>query len=201
MLVAGFGWLEYLGYSFDMQAPAGRHPIQDLDDGWRRRLAHGDIDTVELGEVDEASEHTTLGDAIRGIGQVRVRLADGRVELAPLSVRDQRWFAQRPPAPFYLRRWMAYRLKRWYTFETAPPQWWVDRAERDVELVRQHSDDGIEGLRLYAERELLRGEWRLEHPAVRGVLISPSGDRIDLSTMDRKAVTAILPTQSATAAG
>src|SRR6185369_12815395 len=121
-----------------MRVPRGRHEIQDLDDGWRRYVADGDIHTVDVDYEYEASEHTTLGDPIRGLGQVRVRLADEPVELAPLPDRDQRWFARRPPPPFFLRRWVAYQFMRWYTFGTAPPQWWVDRAERDVAAMREY---------------------------------------------------------------
>src|SRR6185369_9014575 len=97
-----------------------------------------------------------------------------------------------------------------YTFATAPPQWWVARAERQVDFMRRYwkiaaeadlvgalddTDEDVEGLQLYAECRLLKAGWRLEHPAVRGVLLSSTGHRIDLSTMDRHAVIAILPVQ------
>jgi hypothetical protein len=66
-------------------------------------------------------------------------------------------------------------------------------AEADLVGALDDTDEDVQGLQLYAECELLRAGWRLEHPAVRGVLLYPTGDRIDLSTMDRDAVIAILP--------
>src|SRR6185295_3412729 len=84
----------------------------------------------------QASEHTTLAAAIHEVGAVRLRLDDDRVELAPLSEHDQRELAQRSlrlVTPFIV--WRVRRI-RWYTFATAPPQWWVARAEFGVEFVR-----------------------------------------------------------------
>jgi hypothetical protein len=197
-------------YSLDQKPPSGYAGIQDLDDGWRRYLAHDSSSTVDGDYEDVANRHTILAEPIRRVGEVRLRMADGRVEVAQLPEPDQRRLAQRsllmfaPAIQFRLRR------IRWYTFATVPPQWWVARAQRQVELMRSYwgiaadadlvealddTDEDVEGLQLYAECQLLKAGWRLEHPAVRTVLVSPTGHRIDLSTMDRNAVIAILPVQ------
>jgi hypothetical protein len=144
---------------------------------------------------------------IRRVGEVRLRLADGRVEVAPLSEPDQRRLAQRSLWPTNLPVHLRLRRIRWYTFATAPPQWWVARAEQQVAFMRSYwgipadadlvaalddTDEDEDGLQLYAELRLLSGGFRLEHPAVRRVLLSPTGDRVDLTTMDREAVVSLV---------
>jgi hypothetical protein len=195
-------------YSFNQRPPDGHSGIQDLDDGWRRTLAHHSFTTDDGKDWDtQASEHTTLAAAIQEVGAVRLRLADDRVELVQLSEHDQRELAQRSlllVSPFIL--WRVRRI-RWYTFAAAPPQWWIARAEFGVEFVRNEleipaeadllealddTDEGVEALKMYAELQLLKGGWRLESPAVRGVLLSPAGQRIDLATMDREAVISVI---------
>jgi hypothetical protein len=97
-----------------------------------------------------------------------------------------------------------------YTFADAPQRWWLERARHDAEQVRgwagkaddaeaaddaalldtlmRRADDRRLWLNLYAECRLLADGWRLEHPAVRGVLIDPAGDRVDITRMDPEAV-------------
>ena len=43
-------------------------------------------------------------------------------------------------------------------------------AEADLVGALDDTDEDVQGLQLYAECELLKAGWRLEHPAVRGVL-------------------------------
>jgi hypothetical protein len=207
VVTVALGGGEHVIYALDQHAPNRHSGIQDLDDGWRRYLTHGDGSTVDDDWKDQASEHTTLAAAIQQVGEVRLRMADGRVEVAPLSERHQRVLAQRSQLLLgVLIQWRLRRI-RWYTFATAPARWWVVRAEYEVDRIRRHleisaqadlpdalddTDEGTCGLRLYAELQLLQGGWRLEHPAVRGVLLSPTGDRVDLTTMEREALISLV---------
>ena len=80
----------------------------------------------------------------------------------------------------------------------------VARARNDADQVREWAETADEAglldtlvtraderrlwLNLYAEYRLLADGWRLEHPAVRGVLIDPAGARVDITRMDPEAV-------------
>jgi hypothetical protein len=210
--------------------------IEDIDDGWRRTLVHSWNDW--LNELDEddlvaaaVAAHPTLaaafGGAAGGLGVI------GPPPASPMPA----------PSPRLRRRLVRRRatsFARWYTFASAPPRWWVDRAwaeaedtRRDVTAVlgRRPVDD-LEAIDVYlnrgdevldqtwkrlavklnapelgiedeadegedpppetwepgpvfcalAEHALLVRGWRLEHPALRGILIGPYGQRLDVRT-------------------
>lgn len=123
---------------------------------------------------------------------------------------------------------------RWRTFRDAPAAWWLRRARRDAESVREDVAavlgrppvDGLETIRVVQTRTrevvavalhvplrelppeigedaadpqpavvhlveyaLLRRGWRLEHPAVRGVLVGPAGETVDAARLIADAFT------------
>jgi len=60
--------------------------------------------------------------------------------------------------------------------------------EKLLDTLMRRADDRRLWLNLYAEYRLLADGWRLEHPAVRGVLVDPAGERVDITRMDPEAV-------------
>ena len=97
------------------------------------------------------------------------------------------------------------RAVRWYTFATTPPQWSMRQAEEDVDDLRRvtgAADDtgllasleaaGYEpGLRACAQWRLMAAGWRVERPPVRSVLISPAGERVDLTRLTNQELRAL----------
>jgi hypothetical protein len=84
----------------------------------------------------------------------------------------------------------------------------VARARNDADQVREWAETADEAdlldtlvtraderrlwLNLYAEYRLLAAGWRLEHPAVRGALIDPAGERVDITRMDPEGARALI---------
>jgi hypothetical protein len=199
VVIGELAGLEYTGYQLDMRPPKSEDvAIQDVDEGWPLFVGHGDAPTtMDDDHTDEARYHRTLADPIARLGEVGLRLPDDRVVLEKIAEKEQR---RLDPG------WRS----RLYTFADAPQRWWLERARHDAEQVRgwagkaddaeaaddaalldtlvRRADDRRLWLNLYAEHRLLADGWRLEHPAVRGVLIDPAGDRVDITRMDPEAV-------------
>ena len=191
---------EFLAYSVDQNAPERRTGILDLFEGWPHYVEHGDPDhTDEDGHEQVGRWHTALADPVSRVGQVRLRLAADRVALAPLAEADRRLLVR------YAQGLPARRAVHWYTFATAPPQWSMRQAEEDVDDLRRvtgAADDtgllasleaaGYEpGLRACAQWRLMAAGWRVERPPVRSVLISPAGERVDLTRLTNQELRAL----------
>lgn len=109
--------------------------ISDLDDGWRRLIGRGIAETDW--DADEAATlaelHPRLAGPLRTLGATPLPLGEPTepVTVTPLDVREQRRIVRRllgMPVP---------RGVRWRTFRDAPAVWWLRRARRDAESVRE----------------------------------------------------------------
>jgi hypothetical protein len=204
------GW-----YVDDCRPPRG-YAILDLDDGWVRRLDHGmrawwDGTFTE----DLILFHPALAATFADLAlPTHLGRADDAVRLSPLPDRERRGLVRDMLDLYAVQR------VRWITFEQAPAQWWVNRANQDAidawQTAHSWADDrelpdeaaALEMLErsvgrldpaapLSAEQTydlmrfalplvelaLLERGWRLEHPAVRAVLIGPDGTRVDHSAI------------------
>jgi hypothetical protein len=186
LVVLDLAGLEQLGYALDLKIPRN-DAIEDVQDGWERFVSHGDADSAGEGHADIARFHTTLATQVEQAGDLRLETPADRVRLAPADQMDEED-----------RRRLAKQLSvvlddkpHWYTFATAPQRWWLQRAEQDAKDLDE-DEESAELLQLFAEWRLLVAGWRHEHPAVRAVLVSPEGERADLSRMDNAAVRALI---------
>jgi hypothetical protein len=187
--------LEYTAYQVDTRPPKPEDAaIQDVNEGWPLFVGHGDAQTtMDDDHADEARYHRMLADPIMRVADVRLRLPEDRVVLEKIAEKEQR---DLEPG-----RRSGYRR---HTFANAPQRWWLERARSDAEQVRgwadtvddtelldvlvRRADDRRLWLDLYAEYRLLADGWRLEHAAVRGVLVNHAGERVDITRMDPQAV-------------
>ena len=200
-VIGDLAGLEYTGYQVDVRPPKPEdEAIQDIEEGWPLFVAHGDAPTtMDDDHAREARYHRTLAGPISRLGEVRLELPADRVVLEKIATKDQR---RLEPG------WRSRSQVRSYTFGSAPAQWWLARARKDADDVRewagtaddaelldalvQRADERRGWLNLYAEYRLLADGWRLEHPAVRGVLIDPAGERVDITRMDPDDVRALI---------
>jgi hypothetical protein len=176
--------LANLDYALELRVP--RHAaIEDVDDGWLRYVEHGDAESAEDdGHAYTARFHASLAAPVTRVGELRLELPADRVVVGPMEGKDRRRLAEQSLV-------VTAKDPRWYTFTTAPQEWWVKRAEDDAQG-RSESEEFPLALHRFAEWRLLVAGWRHEHPAVRTVLISPEGERVDLSQMDNPAVRALI---------
>ncbi|WP_203897779.1 hypothetical protein [Virgisporangium aliadipatigenens] len=198
--------LEYVLYLEDVATPPPRwwaRAVIDLDEGWCARLAHGIDDPVWDRETAEqlAFAHPGLADEARLLGgrHMVLRTSDDPVEVLPLSVRQRRRLARVTldiPATY---------LVVWCRIVDAPQAWWRRRARREADEYRLAAGTRSRAVdvlvltvladtstphelrhaaTVLVEDALLHTGRRLEHPAVRGVLIGPDGERIDRKAID-----------------
>jgi hypothetical protein len=153
--------------------------IGDLDDGWRRRLDRG-IENL-LWDDEEAAALATL------------HPAPDRVRVEPLSTRERHRLVRQ------VRNIPVQRVVWWTTFAQAPDHWWRKRATTEAEPVRDaaaglagrpltddvdvidtliHGGAAEANLLELVESVLLDAGWRLEHPAVRHVVVAPDGTHV-----------------------
>jgi hypothetical protein len=180
----------YLDYTMDERAPRPGQAIQDLDDCWPPDLGSGESEsTLDDDYADIERQHTILTGPIRRVHDLSLHLAADRIEVAPLTADEQRELATRS----LLIRGRV----RWYTFATAPAQWWLARAEKDVAMLRRvlnitddedfagEGDESPPMLLRHAEYRLLsQGDAGTPRRAHRAHL---SGRRSDRPRRDRQA--------------
>ena len=232
LVMTGYVDSEYEDFALDTTGPPHRwwqrpRVIEDLDDAWRRWITHSTA--MSLTGADEMldafvdRQHPPLsGTAHRlAAGQLSLAPATPAVVLRPLSPRHRRRLVRR------VRRLTNRDAARWYTFATAPDEWWADRARVAAESLREdvaavlgrEPVDDLECAEVLVTRNadvfalrrarweidpatpepeppstdytpppelcalvetvLLGRGWRLEHPAIRGVLIGTGGERVD----------------------
>jgi hypothetical protein len=186
IVLAAVAGSAHLGYAQSMGLPGSwwaDRAISDLDEGWRRLLSAGRADPGRSWDATWAAElaarHPFLAAEIESlVGQEPgVAMAPSPVRLDDLTVWEERRLARNvlDLEPLGIR---------WRTVATAPPRWWLLRAARDARKARRAVAAGKPpppgASASLAEDELMRQRWRLEHPALRGALIGPDGERVAL---------------------
>jgi len=171
--------------------------ISDLDDGWQRLLRYG-LDRQDPEDVAGvvAVLHPALAEEARAARPTLV-LRD-EVAVASLTEREQRVLVQ-------VARGLSAGSVRWYRFADVPPERWVHRAQRDADNVRMLArirldrdpaddvevvatvTDWAEAAGILVEAAALPDGWRLEHPAIRGVLRGPQGEALDVNALAARA--------------
>jgi hypothetical protein len=193
--------------------------IEDIADGWHRILARGVDASIssEFGSDLYGQIHPGLASALKERSTEAWELMPPQNPVPVQLTKRQRHRLAR-----MVLRVPSIRILGWVTFAKAPATWWAERAAtqaanvrreyavlrgqpqtNDVELVgfilaqiRDTPPDMVpptEFIAYLVEDQLLRHGWRLEHPAVRGVLVGPRGERFDASTLvDAEAFRSVL---------
>ncbi|GIJ44213.1 hypothetical protein Val02_10990 [Virgisporangium aliadipatigenens] len=202
-------YIEYQWEVIDAARPlgllAGTSVIVDFDDGWPRWIGPGSDNWLSDDAEEQAMLHPGLAYAMRliGDGPIEVRVAPDSLRLAPLSERDRRKLARESAQATGKIRWVTFAESpaQWWQqraarevsarygseFRKRPPTP-ADRLRLAEECAAARAaaapgewDDRamVDGFAPLLEDGLLPHGWRLEHPAVRGVLVGPDGARID----------------------
>src|SRR5262249_12799843 len=131
IVIGELAGLEYTAYELDMRPSKHEaYAIQDTDEGWPLFVGHGDAPaTMDDDHVDEARYHRTLAAEISRLGEVRLRLPDDGVVLEPIAEKEQRRLESGSRS-----------RPKWYTFATAPTEWWLARAKQDADHVREWAE-------------------------------------------------------------
>jgi hypothetical protein len=203
LILSRMAFGEYWYYLIDAETVSDpffglKSAINDVDDGWHRLLRHGlaNQDAEEEAAI-VAALHPALAEEA-GAARPTVVLRD-EVAVGPLTEREERRLVR-------LARNLWPGSVRWRRFADVPPQQWVRRAERDADRVREAAyvrlrrgpvddvevaatltDLPRETAAILVEAGLLPTGWRLEHPAVRGVLRGPQGQAVDVNALAARA--------------
>ncbi|WP_326561929.1 hypothetical protein [Micromonospora sp. NBC_01796] len=201
-------WSAYASFLIDSATPPRRwfwfsNPaFEDLDDGWRQVVRHGiDRPTWNPGAAAVlATLHPGLARSLTVLAAAEpmaLHAPADPVTVLPLDRRAYRRLVRRSHHELNALAWV-----RWTTFTGAPADWWIRRSRRSAEeaveavggTLGPAGVENVDEIRLtdpeapravphLIEYALLRRGWQLEHPAVRGVLVSPSGQQLDATRL------------------